>query len=89
MAGDYLEVGDVVKDSSTGPGTITDITDAGYPQVNHIAVAWLAGAVPLTDAQIAEMMRDTWGRASIAPRHALEFARAVERAHGIKGGQHG
>ena len=47
-----------------------------------------AGAVPLTDAQIAEMMRDTWGCASIAPRHALEFARAVERAHGIaqKGG---
>ena len=43
---------------------------------------------PLTDAQIAEMMRDTWGCASIAPRHALEFARAVERAHGIaqKGG---
>ena len=47
-----------------------------------------AGAVPLTDEQIAEMMRDTWGCASIAPRHALEFARAVERAHGIaqKGG---
>ena len=43
---------------------------------------------PLTDAQIAEMMRGTWGCASIAPRHALEFARAVERAHGIaqKGG---
>ena len=46
-----------------------------------------AGAVPLTDEQIAEMMRDTWGCASIAPRHALEFARAVERAHGIKGDQ--
>ena len=44
---------------------------------------------PLSDAQIAEMMRDTWGCASIAPRHALEFARAVERAHGIKGGPHG
>ena len=43
---------------------------------------------PLTDAQIAAMMRDTWGCASIAPRHAPEFARAVERAHGIpqKGG---
>ena len=49
-----------------------------------------AGREPLTDAQIAEMMRDTWGCASIAPRHALEFARVVERAHGIKqGGQHG
>ena len=44
---------------------------------------------PLSDAQIAEMMRDTWGCASIAPRHAMMFARAVERAHGIKGGQHG
>ena len=45
---------------------------------------------PLTDEQLAEMMRDTWGCASIAPRHAPEFARAVERAHGItqKGGQH-
>ena len=42
----------------------------------------------LSDERIAEMMRDTWGCASIAPRHALEFARAVERAHGIaqKGG---
>lgn len=41
MAGDYLEVGDVAKDSATGPGAVTGITDAGYPQVNHIAVAWL------------------------------------------------
>lgn len=38
---------------------------------------------PLSEPQIAEMMRVTWGCASIAPRHALEFARAVERAHGI------
>ena len=38
---------------------------------------------PLTDEQIAEMVRDTGGCASIAPRHALQFARAVERAHGI------
>ena len=46
---------------------------------------------PLTDAQIAEIMRDTWGCASIAPRHAMGFARAIEAAHGIgiKGGQHG
>lgn len=45
----------------------------------------------LSGAQIAEMMRDTWGCASIAPRHALEFARAIERAHGItqKGGSDG
>ena len=33
---------------------------------------------PLSDAQIAEMMRDTWGCASIAPRHAMMFARAIE-----------
>ena len=47
-----------------------------------------AGAVPLTDEQLAEMMRETWGCASIAPRHAIGFARAIERAHGIgiKGG---
>ena len=45
----------------------------------------------LTPEQLAEMMRDTWGCASIAPRHAMGFARAVERAHGFtqKGGQHG
>lgn len=49
-----------------------------------------AGAVSLTDEQLAEMMRETWGCASIAPRHAIGFARAVEAAHGIgiKGGQH-
>ena len=43
---------------------------------------------PLSDAQIVEMMRDTWGCASIAPRHAMGFARTVERAHGFtqKGG---
>ena len=44
---------------------------------------------PLSDDQLAEMMRDTWGCVTIAPRHALKFARTVERAHGIKGGQHG
>ena len=50
-----------------------------------------AGAVPLTDEQLAEIMRETWGCASIAPRHAIGFARAIEAAHGIgiKGGQHG
>ncbi len=39
---------------------------------------------PLTDEQIAELMMDTWGRASIGPRHAPAFARAIESAHGIK-----
>jgi len=38
---------------------------------------------PLTDDQIAKLMMQTWGCASIAPRHAPEFARAIERAHGI------
>ena len=63
---------------------LTQLTERG-------AVAWAGvdaqalrvGRDPLTDAQIAEMMRDTWGCASIAPRHALQFARAIERAHGI------
>lgn len=57
------------------------------PQPTHMQ----AGAVPLTDEQLAEMMRETWGCASIAPRHAMKFARAIEAAHGIgiKGGQHG
>ena len=32
----------------------------------------------LSDERIAEMMRDTWGCASIAPRHAMGFARAIE-----------
>ena len=68
-------------------------TGAGVVKLAHAVLAkWgtpqPVAPVPLTDAQIAEMMRDTWGCASIAPRHALEFARAVERAHGItqKGG---
>ena len=33
---------------------------------------------PLTYGQIEEMMRETWGCASIAPRHAMGFARAIE-----------
>ena len=74
-------------DPWTGAKVTTDY-DAygkhGIPLVRQQPVA----RGPLSDAQIAEMMRDTWGCASIAPRHALEFARAVERAHGItqKGG---
>ena len=74
-------------DPWTGTKVTTDY-DAygkhGIPLVRKQPVA----REPLTPEQIAEMMRDTWGCASIAPRHALEFARAVERAHGIKGGQH-
>lgn len=32
----------------------------------------------LSDDHIAEIMRDTWGCASIAPRYAEPFARAIE-----------
>lgn len=58
------------------------------PSGSKLYTAPQPAPAPLSDAQIAEMMRDTWGCASIAPRHALEFARTVERAHGIaqKGG---
>lgn len=41
MHPDYLQVGDPVQQSPVGPGVITDITEAGYPQVNHVAVAIL------------------------------------------------
>jgi len=41
MNPNYLAIGDTVEDSPAGPGTITGITDAGYPQVNHVAVARL------------------------------------------------
>ena len=62
---------------------------AGVEYIPVFAAPQPVAREPLTPEQIAEMMRDTWGCASIAPRHAPEFARAVERAHGItKGGQH-
>lgn len=41
MDPDYLAVGDAVADSPVGPGHITGITEAGFPQVNHVAVARL------------------------------------------------
>lgn len=41
MNPDYLQIGDTVADSPVGPGVITGITDAGYPQVNHVAVGRL------------------------------------------------
>lgn len=37
---DKICLGDPVADSPLGPGQVTGITDAGYPQVNHVAVAW-------------------------------------------------
>jgi hypothetical protein len=36
-----IKVGETVKDSPVGAGVFTDITEAGYPQVNHIAVTWM------------------------------------------------
>lgn len=41
MSPDYLAPGDEVAQSPVGAGRITDISDAGYPRVNHVAVAWL------------------------------------------------
>lgn len=41
MSPDYLQVGDTVSSSPVGPGSITDITERGYPRVNDVAVAWL------------------------------------------------
>lgn len=41
MARSYLSIGDAVSDSGVGAGKITAFTDAGFPQVNHVAVAWL------------------------------------------------
>jgi hypothetical protein len=41
MSKDYIQVGDTVAESPVGPGTVTDITDAGYPRVNYVAVACL------------------------------------------------
>lgn len=41
MKKDHLVVGDSVFTSPVGPGIITGVTDAGYPQVNHVAVARL------------------------------------------------
>lgn len=85
----HIAISSAAKSWQQTDRTASELQDTCHKQAQRIEVLEQAGAVPLTDEQIAEMMRDTWGCASIAPRHALEFARAVERAHGIKGGQHG
>lgn len=36
-----LQIGDKVKESPVGAGTITAFTSRGYPRVNHVAVALL------------------------------------------------
>lgn len=41
MTRHYLSINEAVADSPVGTGSITDFTDAGFPQVNHVAVAWL------------------------------------------------
>ena len=41
MNPDELRIGDTIADSPVGAGTITGITEAGYPQVNHVAVGRL------------------------------------------------
>lgn len=37
----YIQEGDEVADSPVGPGFVTGVTQAGYPQVNEVAVVWL------------------------------------------------
>ena len=46
-----------------------------------------AGAEPLTDEQIVGVMHSI--PINAAPSYHIAFARAIEAAHGIKGGQHG
>lgn len=41
MAKDYIEVGERCTDSPMGAGLITGTTERGFPQVEHVAVAWL------------------------------------------------
>lgn len=41
MDAEFIAIGDTVADSPDGPGVVTGITEAGYPQVNHVAVVWL------------------------------------------------
>lgn len=41
MSPDAIAVGDEVSASPVGAGTVTGITERGYPKVNHVAVAWL------------------------------------------------
>jgi hypothetical protein len=35
-----LQVNDPIKASPVGAGVLTDITEAGYPRVDRVAVAW-------------------------------------------------
>lgn len=65
----FLAIGDKVKESPVGPGTVTDITPAGYAVVDHVAVGWLVredglrynprgiGALPSDLTTVAENAR--------------------------------
>lgn len=48
-----------------------------------------AGAVPLTDEQIREAIKAFKVSENLMGVNHIHVARAIERAHGIKGGQHG
>ena len=71
------------------------IEDRGFRLVSSGGLFWLhgpstpaqAGAVPLTDEQIVGVMHSI--PINAAPSYHIAFARAIEAAHGIKGGQHG
>lgn len=54
MRPNEIRIGDTVADSGVGAGTITDFSEAGYPQVNGVSVAWL---VRTDGAQF-----DPWGK---------------------------
>ena len=70
------------------------IEDRGFRLVSSGGLFWLhgpsppaqAGAVPLTDEQIVGVMHSI--PINAAPSYHIAFARAIEAAHGIKGGQH-
>lgn len=54
---DRIEIGDPVEASPVGPGEVTGFTERGYPQVNHVAVAWLR----LTDGATYDPHRHVGG----------------------------
>lgn len=37
---ELMGIGAAVIDSPVGPGTVTKFSDAGYPMVNGVSVAW-------------------------------------------------
>jgi hypothetical protein len=71
-------------DHQTGIVTNQMIMDRLHDEIEELR-AYIEERRPLTDEDIAKLMADTWGSASIAPQAAPEFARAIEQAHGIGG----